>query len=276
MKPVFLMIVFGMLFGTSILFSSYSSGPASSGVAASGAPGENTCVQCHNGQSLNSGDGSISMNFNLGNNSYVPGQTYTIEINESESSQQHLGMFGSQVSALTKNGNNSVGTFIAGSGSKISNVGLRTYIEHSNVSSTGVWTFQWVAPQQDEGVVVFYIAGVSVNYPMGSTTGDVVYSNQLEISNISVSNQNVKKTVNASVFVTENAHKIVINVDSPFKGNTTFKVTEITGKTITSFSDKISTGVNRIEANVSQLKRGTYFLSVINKTDVSMFPFLVR
>ena len=50
-----------------------------------GAPGEDNCTKCHSG-TVNSGTGSVSVDFNSGGTSYEINKTYTINIDIGESS----------------------------------------------------------------------------------------------------------------------------------------------------------------------------------------------
>jgi len=61
-----------------VLLLGYAEGPPDS---VSGAPGENTCTKCHGG-SPNTGKGSVSISFPGA--SYVPNQTYTIQVTVSD------------------------------------------------------------------------------------------------------------------------------------------------------------------------------------------------
>ena len=164
---------------TSIAFilASYSSGPGASGEAATGAPGENNCTSCHSSHAVNSGNGSITINFNNGTNSYVPGQTYNIVVAGTGSTANKYGF---QITALKSSDNTTAGTFTAGTGSKKSTVGNRNYLEHSSRSTTGVWSFQWTAPNTDVGNIKFYVAGNSCENPSGDS-GDNIYTNTITI-----------------------------------------------------------------------------------------------
>lgn len=273
MKRFLFLLVPAAMVGGTIFFSSYSTGPAGSNQAVSGAPGEATCVQCHNEFPLNSGAGSVAINYNLGDNTYVEGDTYTLEINAGDAVLHSA--FGFQISAVTKNGNETVGTFTAGNGSKIEVVGSKSFVEHSTPSGTGNWTIQWQAPSEDKGPIVFYATSVSATYPAGPQ-GDHVYSTQLEISNNSVGIQEPNAYYTASVFVYEGAQQLRINLNSPESGVTNFNVSDIQGRLIKSFSQSVNSGVNAINTEVSGLQKGTYFLTVNNGKNRSSFPFMVR
>jgi hypothetical protein len=153
----------------------------------SGAPGEQTCVICHTGSALNSGEGVIKI---TGPASYQPGQTYTITIQDTSSDPSRR-RWGFEATVLKK-GNDPVGALKVINSSLtqlVENSGSfpgRQYIEHTEAGTfagqTGgaTWTFDWVAPSKDEGSVTFYVASNFANDD-GNDTGDQIHSAKLTI-----------------------------------------------------------------------------------------------
>ena len=156
-----------------------SGGP---GPSKTGAPGENSCAQCHS----NSGGGTGSVSISIEDNptEYVAGTVYsiTVEVTDATASE-----YGFQLTCLTGTSTSSdspnTGGFSAGSGTELKSSGSlnRDYINHSTPSTTGSWTFNWTAPDPPEGDVHFYVAGNAVN-GNNSTSGDKVYLNNLTLS----------------------------------------------------------------------------------------------
>lgn len=144
------------------------------------APGEEpeACAECH----LSSGDagsGQISVTVPP---TYVPGQTYQITVTHTNPDTTRL-RWGFQLTALDSSDekagelqNTSVLTQVITGGPG----GNRQYIEHSssgtfiNQQGGASWTFNWVAPSTDVGVVTFYAAGNHANND-GNTSGDYIY-----------------------------------------------------------------------------------------------------
>jgi len=148
------------------------------------APGEEpeACAECHLPPG-NPGSGQISITAPA---TYVPGQTYQITVmhTNTDPSRQRWGF---QLTALDpsdeKAGNlqNTSGlTQIITGGPG----GNRQYIEHA-ISSNGdgtfhgqqggaSWTFNWIAPPTDVGMVTFYAAGNHANGD-GNSSGDYIY-----------------------------------------------------------------------------------------------------
>lgn len=149
-----------------------------------GAPGENTCTQCHAGSTM-SASGVVSTLFNNGlSSSYVPGQTYDVTISASGSSTNGFQMTSLNTSDLA------AGDFIPGTNSKLTTGGGKRYINHSASSGISSWTFQWTAPAAGEGDVTFYYAYNRTN-ANGSTSGDEIFLGDFtvtEASTVGVSN----------------------------------------------------------------------------------------
>src|SRR5688572_4929980 len=155
----------------------FSSGPPP-GYA--GAPGEEpeACAECHLSPG-DSGSGQISITVPP---TYVPGQTYQITVTHTNPDPTRL-RWGFELTALDP-GDEKAGelqsttpfTQIITGGPG----GNRQYIEHSssgtyiNQQGGASWTFNWVAPAADIGVVTFYAAGNHANND-GNTSGDYIY-----------------------------------------------------------------------------------------------------
>lgn len=168
-----------------VVLLAYSSGPDPK---YTGAPGENTCTQCHGGTALNGGGGKVSASFSTGTN-YTPGQVTHVTLTVSDPKNTHAGF---QMAAKTASGANA-GDFTAGSGQQVlcpSGSGKSgascpgngvEYIEHDRPSSSMTWTFDWTAPSTDVGTVTFYFAGNAVNLN-GQDTGDHVYTSSATLT----------------------------------------------------------------------------------------------
>jgi uncharacterized repeat protein (TIGR01451 family) len=155
----------------------FSSGPPA---GYTGAPGEEpeACAECHVPPSAGIGHISITAP-----QTYVPGQTYSITVTNTNSDLTRL-RWGFELTALDpsdmKAGNlQSTDPFTQvlnnqGPG------GSRQYIEHTSVGTFvgqqngASWTFNWTAPSTDVGFVTFYAAGNHANND-GNTSGDFIY-----------------------------------------------------------------------------------------------------
>jgi hypothetical protein len=156
----------------------YSGGPPN---GLSGAPGEGTCIQCHSGNGLNSGDGFFNID---GPMQFQAGETYTITVTLQDPGQQRWGF---ELSPLEH------GSLAAGDGlTQVSSSGGRSYAKQTgsgtfNGTADGPvsWSFDWTAPLDPPETVVFYAAGNAAD-GTGGTSGDFIYttsfSSELETS----------------------------------------------------------------------------------------------
>ncbi|MEW6212197.1 MAG: choice-of-anchor V domain-containing protein [Acidobacteriota bacterium] len=157
----------------------FSGGPPGGHTAA---PGEWSCAVgwCHGG-SLNAGPGRLTI---TAPSVYEAGKTYQITVQHSTDDPSRL-RWGFQLTALTL-ANNRAGNLqstsnltniINDEGPELS----RQYVEHSSEgtfpgqTNQAVWTFEWTAPDEDAGPVIFYAAG---NQADGKETrsGDQIYT----------------------------------------------------------------------------------------------------
>jgi hypothetical protein len=133
-----------------------------------GAPGENTCTDCHSGNIL-SAIGVVTFSFSDTNNYYLPGNVYTIGVSVPSSDTTT----GFQMTARSS-ANLTAGSFIPGLNSTTQQQGGLEYINHSASIGINSWSFQWQAPATDIGDVIFHYA---VNKANGDTqnTGDQIF-----------------------------------------------------------------------------------------------------
>jgi hypothetical protein len=171
------------------IFASNSNGRATvANSGNTGAPGENTCGQCHNGGNYNASV-AIQVFPNGGTvptTQFVSGNTYTVKVTVSNSMGNPFG-YGFQFTALT----DADSSPISGYSSLASNVKQktitvqnafngRTYLEHNGVTSNNVFQFNWTAPQTLNEAVTFFASGNVVN-GTGSTGGDATANTSLTL-----------------------------------------------------------------------------------------------
>lgn len=160
-----------------VILSSTSFGPQG---PYTGAPGDLDCTNCHFMTQSSARLGGITIKVNNGVTQYVPGQTYNITVTVEGSA---VNVYGFSLSARKKADNSAVGELIAGTGSRVDYPLVeQPYIVHDlNPSSTGIWTFQWKAPANDEGEIVFYASGNAAN---GNQffDGDDIYKTNLTLT----------------------------------------------------------------------------------------------
>jgi hypothetical protein len=157
----------------------YSSGPASEvGQAYTGAPGESgtLCSSCHTGGSFGPVSAILSITDGMGTEvtSYIGGETYQISLTAVPGSGSPVG-YGFQLTVLDGSNVDVANFSNPSSNAKISNAfavaGGRTYAEHSSTSVSNVFTFDWVAPSDETGDLIFYY-NVNLVNGTGGINGD--------------------------------------------------------------------------------------------------------
>jgi glucose/arabinose dehydrogenase len=143
-----------------------------------GAPGEFRCDECHVFDGAPSGGIFI-----VAPQTYVPGQTYRIVVNETNTHPSRR-RWGFQLTAVDEGGERAGTLQSAGDGltqiiSGTIGSAERQYVEHTSAgtfvgqSNGASWSFNWTAPSPDVGPVTFYTAGNQANGD-GNTSGDSI------------------------------------------------------------------------------------------------------
>lgn len=147
--------------------------PEGAGGGFTGAPSETDCRSCH---SQNSGSGQFTLDLPA---NYVPGQTYSINVNLSTSDTSRR-RWGFEMTALNSS-NSRAGTFSDTTSATNSFIDSgRNYVDQSssgtfrNQTSGASWTFDWTAPSTDVGAVTFYASGLQCDND-GGEDGDQTY-----------------------------------------------------------------------------------------------------
>jgi len=150
--------------------------------AKTGAPGEGDCTDCHSGTAITSGTEfkNLTISTNMVDDEYVPDSTYKVTVSYVESGKSK---FGFSATALKSSDNSMAGDFTVLSSTTTAtdnatvNSKSREYIHQKSGGTSGSgkidWTFEWEAPDKNEGDVKFYIALNSSN-SNSSTGGDKI------------------------------------------------------------------------------------------------------
>jgi len=140
------------------------------------APNYRSCTICHSG-TVNSGNGSVEF-IDLPNE-FNPSETYSIGIVVTGSNSRGYGF---QATAMS--GDQFVGNFSLNSDSE--NLELNGgFIQHSSRTDSGIWYFNWDAPEEATETVTFSASGLGTGGSSGYS-GDRVYTIQVEIQPQSV------------------------------------------------------------------------------------------
>jgi uncharacterized protein (TIGR03437 family) len=152
-----------------------------------GAPGEQTCAECHSGTAVNSASGNARVTYSGGTN-YVPGERgkFTVTITDTGGGRSAFGF--QAVAKLTSNAQ--AGAWVAGQGLKIvceddRNLPCRDtapvqYVTHSQPRANGTFEFEWTPPASASGNITVYVAGNAAN-GNGQNTGDRIYTSSITL-----------------------------------------------------------------------------------------------
>ena len=174
------LLTFSILIILSILFypqAEVISNTTGSPGSMSGAPGDNTCVQCHSTFGLNTGTALVSIISTIPASGYVPGNTYTIT---ASAAQTGISKYGFEV-------HEALGSILITNPTTTQHVGFGSNrITHEAAGTTVIinnisWSFDWVAPVTGSGNATFYGAFVAANNATGNNN-DHVYTTNLMVS----------------------------------------------------------------------------------------------
>jgi hypothetical protein len=190
MKKTLLLVV-----SSSFAFVAFDNlpGTMSAGAPAesTGAPNEKHCASsgCHSDFPLNSGTAELSVFTENGITQYETGKTYPVTVSISDPG---LVRFGFQVVALRNSDHSNAGSIKLTEPQRTQIIegyealSDRKYVTYTypgtDAVSTGLgrWTFNWTAPETNEGPVTFYVASIAANND-GTDSGDHSYTKQLRL-----------------------------------------------------------------------------------------------
>jgi uncharacterized repeat protein (TIGR01451 family) len=183
----------------------FSSGPPPGYTAAPGEEPE-ACAECH----VPVGDPPPGQTSISAPTTYVPGQTYTITVTNSNNDDTRT-RWGFQLTALDPS-DEKAGNLQSTDGltQVLDNAGPgggRQYIEHNSAGTfigqmdSASWSFNWTAPATDVGTVIFYAAGNHANND-GNTSGDFIYRTF-------VASASASSTPNFSLTATPSARSVI-------------------------------------------------------------------
>lgn len=144
-----------------------------------GAPGHNSCAQCH---TSTGGDGGVNLSFS-GIGTYQESQTYSLMVTVQDPGQSRFGF--SMVARDSDNNTQDVGTWSAGSANTQTHGTGSSHVGHLSAPTgvdTHTFTVNWTAPATGVGDVTFYIASVAANGNGSNGSGDFAYLTTLTIS----------------------------------------------------------------------------------------------
>ncbi|MEL6132784.1 MAG: choice-of-anchor V domain-containing protein [Bacteroidota bacterium] len=264
-------ILAALFAGLTLSVVSFTGGPPA---GRSGAPGDQTCqASCHSSFNLNSGPGSANITSNIPAEGYVPGQTYELTFNVS---QTGISKFGFQGMVFSPAANTTIGTLATTSDSTqlISGSG-RDYVEHTSAGTQkSTWTAEWTAPDAGSGDVEVYAAFVAANNA-GGNSGDHVYTAQLSASEQIVSS--IEGLAQRDVLrVVDLGPSLEVTFELPKAGEAQLQLINLNGQRMWASSATLNQSTYQTTIDKSTLTAGVYVLSAQTSGRVLTRKIIVR
>jgi len=270
MKTSFLLI-FSLALLLFFLFTNLNSGTAYGGIGdTTGSPlSTMTCSGggCHGGANYGA-TVSISVLDNSGNSisSYVPGQTYTLEINIISSIGNPAG-YGAQAVVLDT-ANQQAGSLdsVLSSNTRITIFDGRDYLEQYGLNN-GTLRAVWTAPAQGTGPVKIYSSGVAVDGWGNMIDDEATAAVSISLTEVASSALTYLNSEMLSIFPNP-ANDGIFNVKLNGKsGDYELEIRDLLGKNIMSRKVNIESGISELICLPENTARGFYLISIRNRTE---------
>jgi hypothetical protein len=222
-----------------------------------GAPGENSCLECHTG---GGGSGNLSIEFNNGLNLYVNGQTYQVKVTVNDNTKTRFG-FAATVSDQRDTMSGVLAPINFANTSLQPNPAMtRFYIGHANATTSKTWTFSWTAPPASFGSnqVTFYAAGNAANGDLNKT-GDNIYTASLTINRSAVGMEELER---GFVRVQPDFDRLQVDLLVQEAGPLTLRIIDLSGRQIQVNKEMLESGVQSVEMPLHGLAGGVYILQI--------------
>ena len=236
-----------------------------------GAPGEQTCTQCHTG-TANDGSTTSSISSSLITMSeYQPGVTYNMTLSINNGSSKN----GFQVVALENAGNTNAGALIVTDATNTFSItgSGNTYINHTGAGTNqNSWNFDWTAPASNIGDVTLYYA-YNVTDANGGNGGDQIYLGQLNLQSAGnpSSIESNREILNQSFTAAHNVSNNTIQLEFSNSSHSPLafvKVFNIEGKCIQVDEISVSAGKNKSNIQTDFFSKGIYLVSLFLDNNV--------
>lgn len=236
-----------------------------------GAPGDQTCTQCHSG-TVQSGTGfqTVVLTNDMGQmvTNYIPGESYTVTVGMLTLNAKN----GFEIVALTPTNAQAGSVSITNATTtKTVTFGGKTRItQKSTGTSLNNWSFEWTAPTTNVGDVTFYLA-TNVSNSNNNDSGDAIRTSQHVIgSSAGIQENTAKVAINLGYAKTSNS--LTIDLTSQLNGEAAINLVDLSGKSV-QFEQlgKVATGNNMLSVKLNnQLPKGVYIAHInVNNNFVS-------
>lgn len=227
-----------------------------------GAPGEGDCTGCHTG-STQSASGTVTFDFSDTGLSYLPGETYTMDIAGAGVKN------GFQLTVLDAS-DNAAGDFTAGTNSATTSSNGREYIHQTASSGISSWSFDWNAPATDMGNLTIYYSYNRSN-DNGATSSDVIYLGQEMLTvDPTASLTSHQKLDHAFKAYVNNDGQLVLNYQTLDYSNVVLNLIDMSGKLV--YREELGSknpGHQSAQIDLSRINQsGVYFVSLLINNEV--------
>ncbi len=280
MKKSYLLYAFGLILLTAFLneVTSSSSGAPSGRTGSPIDIGTCAATGCHNSFGLNTGNGTLSLTTNIPATGYVPGTTYTININLTEVG---ITRFGFEASSYSPDANANVGapTILNSTETKI-NPGGGNYVTHTSAgisaNDTKDWSFDWTAPNPGAGEVIFFVSGNASN-ANGNPSGDNIYNvSDTVIQGPGVAIDPIREIFHAKVFPTLTDEFVFVEMENLEHGTLDIRITNLNGQQQFDLHQEINSQLFSTQIPVNNWAKGVYIMTLSHQGKTGFEKFIVR
>ncbi len=201
-------------------------------------------------------------------NSYIAGQQYKLRV--TNTSADNAPGFGFQMVSLIDSDNSFHNAWSdEGDGVHIINKSGKSYAEHNQASTSGVWEVMWTAPAENSGDVTFYAAGNAVNLN-GGTSGDGSTTSSLTVSEDMSSS--VSNPEGFDFNISPNPTSDFITVTASANETLTVEFIQMDGKVL--FSESMNSDVRSFD--LSTYTSGVYLMRLTGEKEQLTKRVLVK
>jgi hypothetical protein len=244
-----------------IVAVTYSQGPPP---GLSGAPGELTCIICHDSFDENSGTGSVII---MSPDTYLPGETIQVTVTVVNTTPTPEPRQGFQISAKDAGGNNAgQWVLLDAVNTRFAGVDISTHVTHTlEGTEQTTWTMAWTAPPVPLNEVTFYAAGNAANGDF-SIGGDYIYTTSRVVN---------RSTVSTEADAVPQAARLISVYPNPIRESATvaYELAEAGSVTVTLYDGlgravqlveqgSRPAGASTVRFDARDLAAGTYFVEV--------------
>lgn len=250
---IFKFILFLIPFSAFVLMS--SAGGRDDGRTGSPGDGNASCASCHTGGTSGT---SVAITTDIPSGGYATNTEYNITVTTTSSETSH----GFQLTAEKTSDNGKVGSFTAGTGSRVT--GSR--ITHSSTGQNS-WSFKWTSPATDVGNVKFYAASVAANGNGSNDAGDkTVTTSTSDFNVLGIAKENL---LEFSMFPNPTTEFLTVQLPSG-SNSADVSVYDLAGRQLR--KSTINSNTNKID--VKELSTGMYLLKIESEGKIGSKQFL--